>query len=132
MHKLFKDGVDGQITAPLSVAGFIGTEGNRIILGFLGTLPQRQMETLHTSAILQNLLHKTFGEGTTLAWVTDREGKSGRTLLEEFRLQTAERRSELETKAMEHVAVERVKEIFPGAEIRNVYLPENLEITDVR
>ena len=132
VHRLGQQEKMGITAAPLAMACFLGTEGRTISLGFLSTLPMRQMDEISTSAALQNALHQEFGEGTTLSWMIDRDGKSGRSLIEELRLQRAERRAELEERASNNEAVERVKDTFPGAKIADVFLPETLEITHVR
>jgi len=132
VHRLGQQEKMGMTAAPLAMAGFAGTDGKCISLGFLSSLPMRQMDEITTSAALQDALHDEFGEGTTLAWNLDRDGKSGRSLLEELRLQRAERRAELESKASNSKAVERVQGVFPGAKIADVFLPETLEITNVR
>ena len=132
VHRLGQQEKMGITAAPLAMACFLGTENQTISLGFLSTLPMRQMDEISTSAALQDALHQEFGEGTTLSWMIDRDGKSGRSLIEELRLQRAERRAELEERASNNAAVERVKDTFPGAKIADVFLPETLEITHVR
>jgi len=123
---------NGVLCAPLAMAGFMGTEGQSIAIGFASSLPMRQMEEVCGSPILQAALHESFGDGTSLTWSMDRKGASGRSLVEELRLQTAERRAELEERATGSSAVARVQDTFPGAKIADVFLPENLEITHVR
>jgi len=122
----------GVVCAPLAMAGFIGTEGQSISIGFSSSLPMRQMEEVCGLAVLQTALHASFGEGTSLSWIMDREGVSGRSLVEELRLQRAERRAELEERAVGSEAVALVQEVFPGSKIADVFLPDTLEITHVR
>jgi hypothetical protein len=132
VHQFGQQEKMGALSAPLAMAGFVGTEGQTISIGFLSSLPLRQMEEVAVSADLQSALHASFGEGTRLIWSFDRDGKSGRSLIEELRLQRAERRAELEERATGNAAVARVQDTFPGAQIADVFLPETLEITDVR
>jgi DNA polymerase-3 subunit gamma/tau len=122
----------GVVCAPLAIAGFIGTEGQSISIGFASSLPMRQMEEVCGLAVLQTALHESFGEGTSLCWIMDREGVSGRSLVEELRLQRAEQRAELEERAVGSEAVALVQEVFPGSKIADVFLPDTLEITHVR
>jgi DNA polymerase-3 subunit gamma/tau len=132
VHQFGQEKGMGVVCAPLAMAGFVGTEGQSISIGFASPLPMRQMEEVCGLAVLQTALHENFGEGTSLTWIMDREGLSGRSLVEELRLQRAERRAELEERAVGSEAVALVQEVFPGSKIADVFLPDTLEITHVR
>ncbi len=90
------------------------------------------MDSVAEHPTLLASLSDSFGEGTTLSWSHDPEGRASRTLSEELELRRTEMTQDLDTSARNDPAVVRTMELFPGATIEKVSLPKNLEVEDVR
>ena len=132
VHGLDGENGRGPLRAAFAVAGFLGNEGDTVRLGFQSELTLKHARRALDDARLLEALSARFDPPITLDLVHDPEGLGGRTLQEELERIRGERTAKLEADARNHPAVEVVRKVFPGAEVRAVKTPRVEEIHDVR
>ncbi|MCP4870054.1 MAG: DNA polymerase III subunit gamma/tau [Proteobacteria bacterium] len=122
----------GPSTAAFARSGFLGADGATISIGFGTEIAVRQMESLANTPGLMETVRAEFGEDTQLAWSLDVEDRRGRSLQDELLLLKRNKEAEVDAASRNDSAVQRVLSLFPGSEIAEVTLPDNLEFDDVR
>jgi len=120
------------LQALLITSGFLAREGQQIRIGFGSELTLRQAQRLGEHPRLATSIQEHFGEGVTLCFELDAEGRGEGTLGEELERIRSEHHDRLESAARNHPAVERALDTFPGASVEGVHVPPLREIHDVR
>ena len=118
------------LAAALSRTGFLGVDGTTIRVGLGSKIGIRQLAGLVVSE-LDDELAGEFGEGAALDWSVDNEGLRGPSLSEKMEVLKQDRLRALKEASQDDDSVKRTLDLFPGAVIEKIVLPETVEIDDV-
>jgi DNA polymerase III subunit gamma/tau len=135
VHRLQGREEIAELVAALGRTGFLRVEGLTICVGLGSKISIRQLSRLMETKLgpkLNDALIAAFGEGTRLHWEVDGTGARGRSLSEELKLLREERLALLRKASEQDESVRRTLELFPGAKIERIELPDEVEIDDVR
>jgi hypothetical protein len=118
------------LAAALSRTGFLGVEGTTIQVGLGSKIGIRQLTGLVVPALDEELVAE-FGEGAKLSWSVDEAAARGPSLAEKIEVLKQDRLRALKEASEKDASVKRTLDLFPGAVIEKIVLPETVEIDDV-